>query len=197
MTPQLDPRRSALLLMDFQTEIVALLADAGALLERVARVRDRCRRSGMAVVYVRVALGEAARRAVPERNKSFAGLAGSNRLAEGTPRADIAPELRPAPGELVVTKSRVGAFSTTELAEQLSQRGIDTLLLAGIATSGVVLSTVREAADRDYRLLVLADCCADGDPLVHEVLMERVFPRQADVIDAAGLDLLLPERRPG
>jgi nicotinamidase-related amidase len=55
-------------------------------------------------------------------------------------------------------------------------------VLTGIATSGVVLSTVREAADKDYRLTVLADCCADGDQEVHQVLTTKVFPRQADVL---------------
>jgi nicotinamidase-related amidase len=54
-------------------------------------------------------------------------------------------------------------------------------VLAGIATSGVVLSTVRQAADLDYRLIVLADACADRDPEVHRVLTEKVFPRQAQV----------------
>jgi nicotinamidase-related amidase len=60
---------------------------------------------------------------------------------------------------------------------------VDTLVLAGISTSGVVLSTTRDAADRDFRLLVLADCCADPDPDVHRVLIEKVLPRQAEVID--------------
>jgi nicotinamidase-related amidase len=54
-------------------------------------------------------------------------------------------------------------------------------VLSGIATSGVVLSTLRQAADLDYRLVVLADACLDGDPEVHRVLTGKVFPRQADV----------------
>jgi len=60
--------------------------------------------------------------------------------------------------------------------------GAGTLVLAGIATSGVVLSTLRQAADLDYRLVVLADACLDADPEVHRVLTEKVFPRQADVL---------------
>ena len=52
-------------------------------------------------------------------------------------------------------------------------------MLAGISTSGVVLSTLRQAADLDYRITVLADACADPDPEVHRVLTEKVFPRQA------------------
>jgi nicotinamidase-related amidase len=60
------------------------------------------------------------------------------------------------------------------------------LVLAGIVTSGVVLSTLRQAADLDYRLTVLADGCLDSDPDVHWVLLEKVFPRQADVVSIAG-----------
>jgi nicotinamidase-related amidase len=61
----------------------------------------------------------------------------------------------------------------------LRAAGADALVLAGIATSGVVLSTLRQAADLDYRLTVLADACTDADPEVHRVLTEKVFPRQA------------------
>ena len=64
-------------------------------------------------------------------------------------------------------------------------RGVDHLVLAGIATSGVVLSTQRQAADLDYRLTVLADGCLDHDPEVHQVLLDKVFPRQADVTSIA------------
>jgi nicotinamidase-related amidase len=55
-----------------------------------------------------------------------------------------------------------------------------------------VLSTLRDAADRDYRLIVVADCCADRDPAVHQLLVERVFPRQADVMDAHEVEAMLP-----
>jgi nicotinamidase-related amidase len=101
--------------------------------------------------------------------------------------ADVAPEQ----GDIVVRKTRVGPFGSTDLHEQLRARGIDTLVLAGISTSGVVLSTVRDAHDRDYRLIVLADLCADRDPEVHEVLTGKVFPGQAEVINAADLHQLL------
>ena len=61
---------------------------------------------------------------------------------------------------------------------------VDHLVVAGILTSGVVLSTVREAADLDYRITVLADLCLDVDEEVHRVLTEKVFPMQATVIDS-------------
>ena len=90
----------------------------------------------------------------------------------------------------VVRKTRVGAFSTTDLDRQPLDQRIDTLILAGISTSGVVLSTVRDAADRDYRLYVLEDACTDRGQDVHDLLTQKVFPRQACVISSADLSSL-------
>ena len=87
----------------------------------------------------------------------------------------------PRPGDLVVTKRRVSAFTGSDLGVLLRGLGAGTLVLTGIATSGVVLSTLRQAADLDYRLIVLADACLDTDPEVHQVLTGKVFPRQAEV----------------
>jgi nicotinamidase-related amidase len=67
----------------------------------------------------------------------------------------------------------------------LKAKGVTHLVLMGIATSGVVLSTVRWAADADYEITVLADCCADADDEVHRVLTQKVFPRQATAVSAA------------
>jgi len=64
----------------------------------------------------------------------------------------------------------------------LRSRGVGTLVLSGIGKGGVVLSTLRHAAEADYRLVVLSDACADSDDEVHRVLMQKVFPRQAEVI---------------
>jgi nicotinamidase-related amidase len=61
---------------------------------------------------------------------------------------------------------------------------VTTLVLGGIATSGVVLSTVRDAADRDYQITVLEDLCLDGDEEVHRVLTQKVFTSQAEVMTA-------------
>ena len=66
----------------------------------------------------------------------------------------------------------------------LRAHNIETLILMGHATSGVILSTVRLAADLDYQLIVVEDGCADRDPEVHNLLMEKVFPRQATVVSS-------------
>jgi len=85
----------------------------------------------------------------------------------------------------VVTKKRVSAFTGSDLEVLLRANGIRHLVLCGIATSGVVLSTLREAADKDYQVTVLSDLCADMDAEVHRVLLEKVFPRQAAVVTTA------------
>ena len=83
---------------------------------------------------------------------------------------------------MTVTKRRVSAFAGSDLDVILRAGGITHLVLAGIATSGVVLSTLRQAADLDYQLTVLSDGCLDADAEVHRVLTEKIFPRQAGVV---------------
>jgi nicotinamidase-related amidase len=181
-----DSAKTALLLMDFQNRIIGMVGDQGpALLERAKKARIAARAAGVAVMHVRVAFTDADYDAISPRNKSFSALGKNRFITDGTPEAAIHTALTPAADEEVFTKTRVGAFSTTDLQARLKARGIDTLVLAGIATSGCVLSTLRDAADHDYKLFVLSDCCADADAEVHRVLMEKTFPRQADVITLA------------
>jgi len=182
---------TALLVMDLQQSIVERLAGDEGYLPRLATAVTAARGAGIEVIYVTVGF----RSGYPEvsaRNKSFAAVAGSGRYIDGDPGARVHPAVAPAPGEVIVTKRRVSAFAGSDLEVVLRAGGIDSLVLAGIATSGVVLSTLRQAADLDYRLTVLADGCFDPDPEVHRVLLEKVFPRQAEVVLiadwAAGLD---------
>jgi nicotinamidase-related amidase len=100
-------------------------------------------------------------------------------------RTRVHPAIAVAAEDFVITKKRVSAFAGSDLDLLLRARRIETLVLAGVATSGVVLSTVRQAADLDYRIVVLADGCADRDLAVHEMLMQTVFPSQADVMSSA------------
>ena len=179
-TPAIDPRTSILLVMDYQPGIIGRLEDADAQVARAARALELARGAGMHVGYVRVAFTPEDAAAVPATNVTFSRAAGS--LPADAPETQIDERLAPLDGDIVVRKVRIGAFSTTDLADQLQARGVDTLVLAGISTSGVVLSTVRDAFDHDYRLVVLSDGCADFDREVHRVLLEKVFPSQAAVI---------------
>jgi nicotinamidase-related amidase len=189
----------ALLLMDFQVGIVERLGSPDV----VATARtalEAARRHGLPVVHVRVAF----RNGTPEvsgRNMSFSALTDPDRsgstgtsgpMGMESPGTQVIETLTPEAGDVVVVKRRVSAFTGSDLEVVLRSLEVDHLVLAGIATSGVVLSTLREAADRDYRLTVLADACADGDEEVHRVLTEKVFPRQADVTTVDGWVAGLP-----
>jgi nicotinamidase-related amidase len=175
---------TALLVMDVQQGIVDRFGSDEGYLPRLAAAVDAARGAGIWVIYVVVGF-RAGHPEVSERNKSFAAIAGSGRFTDGDPGSAIHPAVAPASGDVVVTKRRVSAFAGSDLEVMLRAGGIDHLVLTGIATSGVVLSTLRQAADLDYRLTVLADGCLDGDPEVHRVLLEKVFPRQADVVSVA------------
>jgi nicotinamidase-related amidase len=175
---------TALLLMDVQQAIVERFPGQEDYLARLASAADAARRAGVAVIYVTVAF----RPGYPEvspKNRTFAGIRGSGRYVDGDPGSRIHPAIAPAPGEVIIAKRRVSAFSGSDLDMVLRAGGVESLVLAGIATSGVVLSTLRQAADLDYRLTVLADGCLDADAEVHRVLLGKVFARQAEVISIA------------
>jgi nicotinamidase-related amidase len=183
----INRRTSALLVMDFQTLTVDnYAAGAEVLLDRTAKLIAAARTAGMRVIYVVVGF----RPGYPEvsdRNATFNGLKASGAFAAGAENAKIHPAVAPLAEEIVVTKHRVSAFAGTDLDLMLRANGVETLILTGIITSGVVLSTLSHAADADYTLLVVGDCCSDGDEEAHRVLLEKVFPRQATITTAAEL----------
>jgi nicotinamidase-related amidase len=191
----IDPGMSALLVMDFQTTVVEMVStEKEGLLTRTARLVEGARQAGMRVIYVVVGF----RAGYPEvgpRNRIYAPIRESGRFAEGSAGMEVHAAVAPKPGDVVVTKRRVSAFFGTDLDLILRANGIETLLLAGIVTSGVVLSTVRHASDADYRLVVVEDCCADRDAEVHRVLMEKVFARWTTVVKAE--DVLARNYAPG
>ncbi|TGZ13188.1 hydrolase [Streptomyces sp. S816] len=189
--PVIDPARTALLAMDLQGGILSLVPDPDALVERVKGAIADVRAAGGAIGYVRVAFTEDDWAAIPETNKSFSPLAAAKRNHHEDPDTQVDARIAPEDGDIVVRKVRIGAASTTDLYERLRERGIDTLILSGISTSGVVLSTLTDAADRDYRVIVLSDGVADRDQEVHRVLLEKVFPMRSYVIDIAELRELL------
>jgi nicotinamidase-related amidase len=174
---------TALLVMDLQRGIVDRHPDS-AYLSRVQQGIAVARAAGLPVIYVVIGFRPGHPEVSPA-NQIFSAIAGTGRYADGDPAAEIHPDIAPAPGDVVVTKRRVSAFAGSDLELVLRSQGIDTLVLTGVATSGVVLSTLRQAADLDYRLTVLADACLDSDPEVHRVLTEKVFPRQATVTTVA------------
>ena len=178
----IDPMSSALLVMDFQTVIVDSYAvGKEALLARTAGLIEASRQAGMMVVYVIVGF-RAGHPEINPRNFTFAAVKKANLLVLSEANAAIHPAIAPEFGEVVVTKHRVSAFTGTDLDMILRANGIETLILAGIATSGVILSTIRHAADADYRIMVVEDCCSDKDEEAHRILFEKIFPAQAIIV---------------
>ena len=187
MSLSFDPAHTAVLCMDYQSAMVSIYGgdQQGELLSRAASVLRQSRQSGLPVIYIQVGF----RPGLPEvspRNLLLSAIRDSPRhqqLFQGTAGA-IHAAVAPEGDEIVITKRRVSAFTGTDLEMILRAKEIDTLILFGIATSGVVLSTLLEAADADYRLYVIKDCCADLDHELHTCLVDRVFVRQATVITA-------------
>ena len=173
--------QDALLVMDVQRGIVDRLGDDAGYLARLRGAIEAAHASEIPVIYVVIGF----RPGHPEasaRNKFLRGLGGGVGFTDGDPGAEIHPDIAPRPTDLVVRRARVSAFAGSDLDLLLRAREIDGLVLSGISTSGVVLSTTRHASDLDFRITVLADGCVDADAEVHRVLTEKVFPRQADVV---------------
>ncbi|WP_327696759.1 cysteine hydrolase family protein [Streptomyces sp. NBC_00459] len=171
-TPDAPATRTAFLALDYVTYIVDNFSHAPSVAERAAHALTAARTAGLPVFHV-----------VPQ------GM--SER---------IHPLLAPAEGETVLTKTSFSAFATTDLRELLEAAGVGRLVVAGVATSGTVLSTTRWAVDTGFKVTVCADACDDPDPEVNAVLLdESVAPKSwiglwriADVLSADEI----PELRP-
>jgi nicotinamidase-related amidase len=180
----IEPKRTALLVMDLQTDILARVADrAAGVLERAAGVIAAAREARLPVIYVVVGF----RPGYPEISRSsplYPLIAQTGRFVTTAPGADVPAAVRPQEGDAIVVKHRTSAFFGTDLEMILRARGVDTLVLLGVMTSGVVLSTVRHGGDADYGMVVVEDACADDDDEVHRVLTAKVFQRRATVVSA-------------
>ncbi|HMG83341.1 MAG TPA: isochorismatase family cysteine hydrolase [Ferruginibacter sp.] len=176
-----NKQNTALLVMDMQSGILGMLPNNETVISNGAKAIAHAREKKIPVIYVVVGF----RQGSPEINMNNKGFAqNKERFAtvDMNEFIKVHPDLAPLAGEVTVIKRRVCAFTGSDLEVILRAFGIQHMILTGVATSGVVLSTVREAADKDYKITVLADGCADGDEEVHRVLTTKVFPRQADVL---------------
>lgn len=173
--------------MDCQTGIVSVYVKSqDEFIARAQNVLAAARKAAMPLIHIQVGF----RPGLPEvgaRNKLFAALKASPQHQElfRGPSGAIHPALGPEPNDIVITKHRVSAFAGTDLQMILRACEVENLVIFGIATSGVVLSTLLEACDADYNVTVISDCCADRDPELHTALMERLFPSRAEVITAS------------
>ena len=187
----LDWSTTALLIIDMQRDFmepggfgetlgndVSQLARA---VKPIAAVLNAARDCGMLVVHTREghlpdmsdAPAAKVERGAPSLRIGDPGPMGRI-LIRGEAGHDIIPELYPLDGEIVIDKPGKGAFYATELGDVLSKYGIENLLVCGVTTEVCVNTTVREANDRGYRCVVLADCCASYFPEFHEMGLKMI-----------------------
>ena len=187
----LDWAATALLIIDMQRDFMepggfgeALGNDVSRLARAakpIASVLDAARDTGMLVIHTREGhvpdLSDAPpakiERGAPRLRIGDPGPMGRI-LIRGEAGHDIIPELTPIDGEIVIDKPGKGAFYATGLDDVLQQRGIESLLVCGVTTEVCVHTTVREANDRGYRCVVLADCCASYFPEFHEIGLKMI-----------------------
>lgn len=183
------PAKTALLVMHYQTDILDLFPSvAPALLTRTRMLCDAARAGGIGIYFVKFHF-----------SPGYPEISPLNRNGQGVKRLGrfvhdrISPELGQQADEPRIIAHRASAFFGTDLQAQLRARGIDTLIMAGIASTGVMLSTVAYASDADYRLFTVKDCCYDPDPIVHDHLFSTAFDSRTTVLSLAeALPLLRP-----
>jgi nicotinamidase-related amidase len=169
--------------MDFQNMVLARAKASDHLARHMADVASRARDKGVLIIHATVQFRPGHPEVSPA-NPSFAAIKAADLLVQGTDSAAIVKPLTPVADDIVVTRHRTSAFTANDLDQLLRVSQISTIAIAGVQTSGCVLSTVRAGADLDYRMTVLNDCCFDADPEIQHVLIDKLFPRQADVISS-------------
>ena len=163
--------------MHMQNGLITPLSDPAGLVDHLAAATGAARAHHIPVVYVRMIF----RTGRPEVQAGARSNPFFDAFEKGRSGAEILELIHPQSGDLVVDGSRASAFRGTDLEILLRASSVGRLVLTGVGTSGVVLSTAIEAADLDYSVTVLSDSCADPDAEVHRVLCGKVLPMRATV----------------
>jgi nicotinamidase-related amidase len=175
--------KTALLVLDVQAGFVTRAKLTPNYLPLFSKTIDAARAADIKVIYMTVAF----RPGHPEivlRNAPFALAVKTNTFVSGSPETAVDAIIAPKDGDVLVEKKRVSAFTGSGLDVVLRGLGVEHLVLAGMSTGGVVLSTVCDAADRDFGITVLRDLCTDADLDLHNTLMDKIFSKRGDVIEA-------------
>ncbi|MEZ5707965.1 MAG: isochorismatase family cysteine hydrolase [Blastomonas sp.] len=171
----------ALIMMDFQNVALGMLGNDPELIAGAARLLGWARERGMPVLHVMLGFS-AGYPELSQRNTGLAALAKAGLMLVDDPRTAIHAGLAPREGEPVIVKHRIDAFVGTGLKDRLDALAVDELVMAGVATSGVVLSSVRHALDLDFAVTLVEDCCRDFDAETHRTIMHGILSRQAKVV---------------
>lgn len=142
-----------------------------AITPRIRRLQDAFRAAGQEVVHVRVAY-----RTADGRDAGRAHMPASDLEAEDRDARDdeLLPEVAAQGDEMIFSKTSASVFSTTEIDSVMRRMGIDHLVMTGIVTDGCVELSSKDAADRGYRVTLVADACAASTPEAHEDAVARL-----------------------
>lgn len=167
--------------MDMQPAILSSLPDSRAIVENVAKAIAVARNKKIPVIYATLGFKNGSSEISPN-NKTFLRTREYINDINFEEFTKVHPALTPKEGDVHIIKNRISAFTGSSLEVVLKSKDITHLVLSGYATSGIVLSTATQAADKDYQITILSDGCADRDEEVHRVLTTKVFLRSADVL---------------
>ncbi|WP_083492646.1 isochorismatase family cysteine hydrolase [Cupriavidus sp. HPC(L)] len=185
--PAIVPAKTALLVMHYQTDILELFPSvAPTLLANTRRLCDAARDKGVSVYFAKFHFSSGYPEVSP-LNKNGQGVKQLGLFVED----QISPELGRQADEPIIIAHRASAFFGTDLQVRLSAQGIDTLIMVGIASTGVMLSSVAYASDADFRLFAVKDCCYDPDQVVHDHLFATAFESRTTVLTLADALALL------
>jgi nicotinamidase-related amidase len=181
----MENKQTALLVMDMQMGILKRFSETADIIKNVAKAIEKARANNITVIFVRVGFQKGLPEVSPN-NAKFAALKAQLTDDNLETYMKIHPEINLQENDIIISKKRISAFNGSDLEMILRAKNIQNLALAGVATSGVILSTLREAFDKDYQLTVLADACTDSSEEVHSFLIEKIFPTQAKVVTVEG-----------
>jgi nicotinamidase-related amidase len=170
---QLDPQKTALVLIDLQNAVLGMTPaphSADKVVENCVKLANAFRAKGAPVVYVRVDLNDFLKLPVDQPHNM-----GDKPLPAAA--SEIAPSAGFQPGDILVTKRHWGAFAGTNLEQQLKSRGIDTVVLTGISTNAGVESTARQGTGLGFAFVLVEDACSSQNAEHHRFAFENIFPR--------------------
>ncbi|HEX6006648.1 MAG TPA: isochorismatase family cysteine hydrolase [Burkholderiales bacterium] len=177
MNVRIDPKRAAVLVLDVQNDLVKITPRIreNRVLENIAAVIAAARRSGVPVIHITASV-RADFRDIPRDNPLWDGLRKSRQLIYGTKGAAIHPKVRPLKSELVLNKTCVDPFLTTNLGQALQNHDVNTVILTGLWTNWVVEATARHASDMGYRVFIPRECVASNTAENHDFAINRILP---------------------
>ena len=185
MKPRINAKRTALLVLDVQNDLVRITPriKENRILENIAAVIAAARRRRVPVIHITASVRPDFLD-IPRDNPLWDGLRKSRQLIFGTRGAAIHSKVRPLKNELVLNKTCVDPFLTTNLGQALQNHDANTLILTGLWTNWVVEATARHASDMGYRVFIARECVASNTAENHEFAINHILPTICYVVSA-------------